>query len=51
MQLTETHPARVALEHLVTIFSDGDSGLTPTQRCKLADAIWVLGELVDLLEK
>jgi hypothetical protein len=49
MQLTETHPARVALEHLVTLFADTD--LTPAQQCKAADAIWVLGELVDLLEK
>jgi hypothetical protein len=40
-----------SLESLVTIFGDGDSGLSPAQRCKLADAIWVLGELVDLLEK
>jgi hypothetical protein len=49
MQLENSHPARAALENLVTLFSD--DGLTDAQKCKAADAIWVLGELVDLLEK
>jgi Asp-tRNA(Asn)/Glu-tRNA(Gln) amidotransferase A subunit family amidase len=49
MQLEKIETAKQALNAVITLYAD--TALTPAQQCKAADAIWVLGELVDLLEK